>query len=117
MARMALHPVPLDLMLRGQRIETLPQIDILHRLLVGSPPSAALPVVNPYADALLHILRVGVEIHMATAALRRKAFDHRSELHAIVGCVRLPAVQFAHVRSEAHEHAPAAGAGVPLART
>src|SRR5687767_10768859 len=59
----ALHPVPLDVVLRRQLVELAPQVGVLHRLLVGGAPAAPLPVVDPQRDALLHVLRIGVQAH------------------------------------------------------
>ena len=41
MAGMALHPVPVDLVRRARGVEALPQVDVLHRLLVGRAPAVA----------------------------------------------------------------------------
>src|SRR5262245_55790045 len=56
MAGMAAHPEPLDLVLAAGGVEPLPQVGVLHRLLVGRAPAAPLPVVDPLGDALLHVL-------------------------------------------------------------
>ena len=39
-----LHPVPAHAMLRQRRVEPLPQVDVLDRLLVGGAPAVALPL-------------------------------------------------------------------------
>src|SRR5438552_7524565 len=60
MPRVPPHPVPRDAVHAGEAIELPPQIHVFHRLLAGGAPAAALPVVQPLADALLDVLRVGV---------------------------------------------------------
>src|SRR5438094_8113740 len=60
MPGMAAHPVPLYLMFGGELLELQPEVDVLHRLLVGGAPAAALPVVDPARDALLDVARVGI---------------------------------------------------------
>src|ERR1700676_3264845 len=42
-ARVAAHPVPMDGVAINRRIEALPQIGVLHRLLVGGLPAVAFP--------------------------------------------------------------------------
>src|SRR5690242_7631628 len=65
MAGMALDPVPANLVRLQGFVEPLPQLGVLHRLLVGGAPAISLPAVNPTGDALPHILAVGVEIDLA----------------------------------------------------
>ena len=54
--RVALDPVPFELVRRARRVEPLPQIDILDRLLVGGLPAVLLPAVDPLGDAVPHVL-------------------------------------------------------------
>ena len=51
-----------------RRVEPLPELDILHRLLVGGAPAVALPAVDPLRDAVAQILAVGVKVDRGTAA-------------------------------------------------
>src|SRR6202790_2446157 len=44
MARMAPDPVPAHLMVRDRRIEPLPEVDVLDRLVVGGAPAVAFPL-------------------------------------------------------------------------
>src|SRR5882757_10655840 len=60
-AGVALDPMPAHLMLVQRRIQPLPQIDILDRLLVRGTPAVLLPAMDPAGDALTHVLAVGVE--------------------------------------------------------
>src|SRR5688572_27707626 len=45
MAGVALHPVPLDVVLLPQLVQLDPQVLVLHVLLVGGLPAVALPAV------------------------------------------------------------------------
>src|SRR5471030_1593727 len=53
---MALDPVPAHLVLVQRRVQPLPQIDVLDRLLVRGAPAVPLPAMDPAGDALTHIL-------------------------------------------------------------
>src|SRR4029077_14882194 len=65
MAGGALDPVPAHLMRLQRRVEALPQLGILDRLLVAGAPAVLLPAMNPPRDALAHILAVGGEVDHA----------------------------------------------------
>ena len=91
--RVALDPVPGDLWVRPP-LELAPQVLVLHRLVVGGAPAAALPVGHPLRDALPHILRIGVEIDGAGALECVQALDRGPQLHAVVGGVCLAAGNF-----------------------
>src|SRR5215831_15453196 len=78
-------PVPGDLVLRGEPVEFLPQIDILDRLSIRSSPAIALPDVNPALDAVFDVLRVGIDGDRASPLQARQRPDDRGELHAVVG--------------------------------
>jgi hypothetical protein len=54
--RVALKPMPGDLMARLGRIKALPQLDVLYRLFVGRLPAAPLPAFDPGADAVAYVL-------------------------------------------------------------
>ena len=69
----ALHPVPRDLVLRGERVELAPQVGVLDGLPVRGLPAVALPAVDPRLDAVLHVLRVGVELDGAARASAPRA--------------------------------------------
>src|ERR1700730_2987036 len=61
MAGVTAHPLPADLVACRGCIEPLPKIDVLDRLFVGGAPTAFLPAVNPFGDAIAQILAVAVE--------------------------------------------------------
>ena len=113
-AGMALDPAPIDRVLRGQRIQALPEVDVLHRLLVGRLPAALLPVVDPRRDALAHVLAVGVKLHAAVALERGQRFDHGGEFHAVVGGERFAAPEFLLVRAGFSQAPQPPGPGLPL---
>src|SRR5688572_32104830 len=49
------NPVPFYVVLGRELVQAAPQVLVLHRLLVGGAPAAALPVEDPDGDALHHI--------------------------------------------------------------
>ncbi len=97
--------------------QRLPQIDILYRLLVGGSPVAQLPLRHPFEDAFAHVLRVGVQHHVAVALQRRERLDRRGQLHAIVGGERFAALELFLVLARAQDRAPSARPGVAAAGT
>ena len=112
---MALDPVPAHLVRLQRGVEALPQFDVLDRLLVGGAPAVLLPAVDPAGDALPDILAVGVEIDRAGLLQRFQRRDRRHQLHAVVGGVRLAALQFLLDIAEFQDRAPAAGPGIARA--
>src|SRR5947199_3432896 len=114
-AGMAPHPVPLHIVQGRQLVEPLPQVDILHRLLVGGAPAAALPVMHPFRDPLRHIQGIGIDLYSAWALQRLESADHRGELHAVIRGVGLAAIELALGAPGAQQHAPAARAWIAAA--
>src|SRR3989441_1783036 len=114
-AGMAPHPVPFHIVQGCQLVEPLPQVDILHRLLVGGAPAAALPVMHPFRDPLRHIQGIGIEPYAAWALERLEGPDRRGELHAVIRGVGLAAVELALGAPGAQQHAPAARARIAAA--
>src|SRR5581483_9722333 len=93
MAGVAFHPVPLYLMARRRGIELLPQVHVLHRLLVRGKPAAPLPRMQPLRDALHDVDRVRSELHPARPLERLQGADGGGQLHAVVRGLRLAAVE------------------------
>ena len=114
-AVMAGHPLPPDPVRPVRRLEPLPQIDVLDRLLVGCLPAAPLPVVHPFGNALLHVLRIGVQNDPARTLQRFQRADCAQQFHAVVRGMRLAAAQFEFLAIELQQRAPAAGARISLA--
>src|SRR5438309_2133495 len=109
-AGMAPHPVPFHIVQGRQLVEPLPQVDILHRLLVGGAPAAALPVMHPFRDPLRHVQGIGIDLYSAWARQRLESADHRGELHAVIRGVGLAAIELALGAPGAQQHAPGARA-------
>ena len=76
----------------SRRIEPLPQVLVLYRLLVGRAPAARLPVRQPLDDARADVLGVGVAAARARrASSARERHDGPHQLHAVVGRLRFGA--------------------------
>src|ERR1035437_10406338 len=103
-------------MLPGEFVEPAPQGLALNRLLAGRFPAALCPVVDPRRDALLDILRIGVQLDAALACQRLERADHRGQLHAIVGGMRLATAQLARAVAIFEQHTPAAHPRITLDR-
>src|SRR6202048_2063480 len=114
-AGMARDPAPAHRMRLQRRSEALPEFGILDRLLVGGAPAVFLPAMDPAGDALAHILAVGGEIDHAGPFLCLQRRDRRHQLHAVVGGVRLAALQLFFGVAESEDRAPAAGPGISRA--
>src|SRR6185295_16339694 len=114
------NPMPLYLMSRRELVEAPPEILVFHRLLVSRFPSLAFPGVDPLGDALLNVLRIGMDVDPARALQRLEGADHRGELHPVVGGCGLAAEQFPFVILEKNPPAarprvsPAGAVGVDL---
>jgi hypothetical protein len=115
MSGVALDPDPFDRVLRGQAVQFAPQVLVLHRLLARRLPAAPLPAVDPLADALLHVLRIGVHPRRHRALQGAQGLDHGGHFHAVVGSDLLAAEQFPFGIALAQDCAPAAGAGIAAA--
>jgi hypothetical protein len=109
---MTLHPVPADLVLAERGIEALPEIDILHRLLVGGAPAVLLPFRDVFGDAVAQVLAVGMQIDTARPLKRFERGDRRRQLHAVVGGIRLAAFELLFVIAEGEDRGPAASPGI-----
>src|SRR5262245_18089794 len=105
---MAAHPMPAHLVRRHGGIELLPEIDVLDRLLVGGAPAVALPAMNPLHDAVAQILAIGMEIDQAGPLQGLQGPNRSQEFHALVGGVRLAALELLLVVAEGKDRAPAA---------
>ena len=113
---MALEPPPLDpwVPLAGG-VQTLPQVLILDRLLVGGAPAALTPALDPLGDALAQILAVGEQAPRHRPLQRLECRDRRHQLHAVVGRQRLAAGQLAALAAPGQDRTPAAWAGIAAA--
>ena len=114
-AAMALDPVPFDSVGGAGGDQLLPQLGILHRLLVGGAPAVALPVVDPARDPVADIDAVGVKLDAARPGKCLEPFDRGDQFHAIVGGQRLAARQLALLVALPKQNAPAAGPRIAAA--
>src|SRR5690606_34696601 len=64
-ARVPLHPAPVDHVAAGRGVQALPEVAVLDGIAAGSFPAAADPVGHPQGDALADVLRVGVQGDLA----------------------------------------------------
>ena len=90
-AGMALDPVQRHFMALLRRLQRLPQLHILDRLVIGGFPALLFPAENPLGDAILDIGAVGIEIDFAGTFQRVERRDGRQQLHAVVGGISLAA--------------------------
>ena len=65
MPGVALDPMPAHVVLPERRIEPFPEVDVLHRLLVGGLPAVALPAVDPFRNAIMDVFAVSVQLDRA----------------------------------------------------
>ena len=109
-------PSATDVVPRDERLELAPQVGVLHRLLVRGLPAVALPAVDPGLDAVLHVLRVGVEVDVATARFSDSSarITAVSSMRLLVVCASPPKSSFS-CSPRSQQRAPAAGAGIALA--
>src|SRR5262249_30072778 len=107
-AGMAPDPVPAHVVALERGFEPLPEIDILDRFLVSGAPAVALPLLDPRHHAVAQILAVGVYVYVARTLERFQCRDRRHQLHAVVGGVGFPALQFLLVIAEGEDRTPAA---------
>src|SRR5690349_13333875 len=114
-AVVAANPEPLDRMLARQLVESAPEVLVLDRLLVGGAPAAPLPGVYPLLDALLHVLRVGVQPHAGTGFERLERADNGGHLHPVVRRKRLTTEKFTGLATHLEQRTPPADARVALA--
>src|SRR5258708_17903625 len=91
MACVAFDPAPVDLVTAGGFVEATPEVLVFHRSLGHRAPAARLPQRQPLADAVAHILAVGVQLHTTGAFQRIERLDGGGELHAVVGGRRFAA--------------------------
>src|SRR5436190_10434167 len=97
-------------------VQPPPQVFVLHRFLVRGAPAAALPRMDPLADSLLHVLRVGIDAHAAAPLERFERANDRGKLHAVVRRSGLAAENLPLRSASAQHDAPPAGPGVAAAR-
>src|SRR5712691_8904548 len=116
MAAVAGHLVPRDVVLLDQLQQCLPEVAVLHGLLLGIAPAIGAPAEIPLvAEAVHDIGAVAVDGHGAVAAEGAQALDGAGELHALVGRARFAAGELDLVAVVDEDGGPAAGAGITAA--
>src|SRR5699024_5779228 len=116
-AAVALDPVPVDVVARAGRIQTLPQVGVLDRLSGGRFPAIALPAGQPLRHALAQVIGIGMQFHVAGTLERIEGLDGGGQLHPIVGGQRLAAMQLTHVVATTKQCAPTARPGIAATGT
>jgi hypothetical protein len=111
----ALDPPPIDVVRFARCIEALPQLGVLHGLLVGRFPAVAFPAVDPGRDAVLDVIGVSVKFDLAGPLQGLQGRDGRHQFHAVVGGIGLTAAEFLAVPAPHEDGTPAAGAGISRA--
>src|SRR5262245_33453543 len=71
--------------------------------------------MDPFGDAAAQVFAVGMKLDRARALERLECRDRGSELHPVVGRVRLSPFELALVSVPGEYRTPAAGSGVPRA--
>src|SRR4051794_23959378 len=106
---MAAHPVPIQAVVSKRRVQPLPEIDVLDRLFVGCAPAVLLPTTDPQCNAVAQILTVSVDVDPARPLERFERRDGSHQFHAVVGAVRLAALDLLAVLAEGKDRGPAPG--------
>src|SRR6476469_9099725 len=115
-ARVPLHPHPIDVVRAYRFGQPAPQVVVLDRLLGRGLPAVALPALDPLGDPVEQVLAVGVQDHRGRPLQRLQRLDGRRQLHPVVRGQRLGAVHLLFGALPAHHHAPAARPRIPAAR-
>ena len=117
-AGVPLDPAPLDRMDLDQIVQHTPQVLVLDRLSALGLPAVGHPALDPLADPLLKIGRVGVQIHRAATVSPLQVGQRgngRLQLHAVVGRLGIVALENHLAIGKLNEGRPTAGAGVGVA--
>ncbi len=117
-AGMALDPVPAHLVARERRVEALPQVDILDRLLVGGAPAVPLPALDPAGDAArAHTgCRYGDRRRTGCFSASSAAIAAISSMRLLVVCASPPFSSFSRVAEDAGSRPSRRGRDCPSRR-
>src|SRR5215472_10490265 len=108
--------VPRHVVARHLGEESLPEIAVLHRLLLRVAPAVLAPALVPLvAEAVHHVGAVAVELDGAPLGEGAEALKRGHELHAVVGGGRLAAGELDLDAVLDQDGRPAAGAGIAAA--
>src|SRR5713101_3478876 len=108
--------VPGDVVALDFRQERLPEVAVVHGLLLGIAPAVLPPALVPLvAEAVHHVGAVAVDRDRAMSRQRAQAFDRACQLHALVGGGGLAAGKLDLAAAVDHDRAPAAGTRIAAA--
>jgi len=110
----AFDPFPFDLVERCDPIEFPPKIRIFNRFLGRGFPAIPLPGVQPARDAILQILRVGVELDMARPFQSLQGLNRSEKFHPVIRRGRLATGDFPRVRPMGEDGRPTPGSGITM---
>src|SRR5262249_25036732 len=107
------HLVPRHAMAPGQGDQRLPEVAVLHGLLLGIHPAVPLPALVPaVAEAVDEVGAVAVESDRPLAVDSVEPFARSGELHALAGGEALAAPRLDLPAVVDHDGGPAARPGV-----
>lgn len=108
------HPAPVHLVGLEGCIERLPKVYIGKRSTFAAPAARA-PDGQPFGDPALEIFRISKQLNPARTVERLQGAHRRSELHAIVGRLRLRTAERFLVRAELEQSSPTSRTWVRVA--
>lgn len=103
---MTFYPSPLDSPCRDLFGEGLPEVHVLDRLVVGSPPTPSDPVGNPFGDAIDDVLGVRIDDQISRSVGIFEGFDRSGQFHAVVGRVSLATKVFCALAGIYYKYSP-----------
>lgn len=112
MTAMPLDPLPFNTVGAGSFLQTLPEILILHWLTLGVLPTFPDPTRQPFGDALLDILGIGVKCYTAGFFQGFQSADGGHQFHPVIGGETFAAGQFFFGRAVKQERTPPTRTGI-----
>jgi ribosomal protein L32 len=110
------HPLRFDAMDQPEAIELLPKLDVQHWPLFPAP-TASLPTVHPFIEALHEILRIAHEPHGGRSFEPLQALNGSEKFHAVVRRRALAAGTFGFDARDPQHEAPTSRTWISGART
>ena len=101
------HPVPFNLVLFGHFKQSLPEVAVGHRLLLGVLPAALYPAVDPLSHALFDILRISRDSDPAWPRQGLKPGNRTAQFHAVIGRLCIVTREFFLMPAKTQNRAPA----------
>ena len=118
MVCMSTDPVPGDRVDRAELVDLEPRLEIHDTARLAPIPSFCLPPVHPLADAVDHILTVGVEINFRGLSNGFQASNNSQEFHPVIGRIVFGTAldDLLGIGLINQDERPAAGPGITRAR-